>query len=458
MRARAEEILGRALVAKEFNEEDHPRDEHGRFTNGSTSGVDVPNLSRNASEGFTVDPFTGKAPTTGYMVARSMYGEIVKTNNVEDTAKALRAYADKHAHVFAEDPSLYLGGWRDKATGQFYLDVCDNVSDREKAVELGANRDQKAIFHLDTFDEIPTGGTGEGNGRRGFDRNPDEIYGTGTVVRKSAGELFSVVGRGEGRLGYGGGSKDSFVLKEFDESQHPRDAHGRFAPAETHDAIDNATSTSELGDILRSHFGYLELTGFGNRNLSVDKVKDLTRSLVDLRSQFPQAKITGITIKNLPEHVGAQTRTTVNRYTGQIADQEIVMNTKMVNKNDSEFFDSLWAESRDKGYSMRVPESVSMIEANLTHEYAHALDYSRPNGARSALPVYSIASEMVKDPQSPSYGERVDDVLKTQTSEYGRTSERERVAEAFVDTRYNGENAYPLSREITARLIAEGLK
>lgn len=235
--AAAEVLYNHGLIAglrKEWDESVHPRDEHGRFGSGN-DGLDIPALAHDAGEGFSIDPHTGKSPTTGYMVARSQYGTVIDTKTEADTAKALRDFADKHAHLFEEDKSLYLGGWRDQATGKFYLDVVDNVKDEDKAVALGRNRDQISVFNIETFQEIKTGGTGEGNGKPEFDRHPDDIFGEGTVVRKSARELHPAFGQREGRLGDGSSEEDSELLKEWSEDAHPRDETGKFASSATAD-------------------------------------------------------------------------------------------------------------------------------------------------------------------------------------------------------------------------------
>lgn len=241
----AEVLYNHGLISglkKEWSEELHPRDEHGRFGDGNP-GLDIPNLAHEAGEGFSIDPHTGRSPTTGFMVARSMYGAVIDTKNEEDTAKALRDYADKHAHLFDEDKSLYLGGWRNSENGKLYLDVVDNVANESDAVALGRNRDQISVFNIETFTEIPTGGTGEGNGKPEFDRHPDEILGEGTVVRKSARELHPAFGRREGRVGDGSGEEDSEQLaKEWDESNVERDEHGRFATKDGGDSSDNKKS------------------------------------------------------------------------------------------------------------------------------------------------------------------------------------------------------------------------
>lgn len=52
------------------------------------------------------------------------------------------------------------GGWYDRASGKTYLDIFAVVRSRNMAVTLGERFNQKAILHLRSFQEIPTGGDG----------------------------------------------------------------------------------------------------------------------------------------------------------------------------------------------------------------------------------------------------------------------------------------------------------
>ena len=57
-----------------------------------------------------------------------------------------------------------LGGWYDTKSKQLYLDVAAAVADEEVAIKLGKQFNQKAVFNLERFEEISTGGTGEKTG------------------------------------------------------------------------------------------------------------------------------------------------------------------------------------------------------------------------------------------------------------------------------------------------------
>jgi hypothetical protein len=61
----------------------------------------------------------------------------------------------------------YLGLWHNKDDGQVYLDISENIQDRETARNLGAKRDQISIWDVTNFAEIETGGTGNVGKDRG---------------------------------------------------------------------------------------------------------------------------------------------------------------------------------------------------------------------------------------------------------------------------------------------------
>ena len=61
-------------------------------------------------------------------------------------------YIGQHAQKLMSNPSLCLGTWVNE--GIVYLDLSENIQSRERALELGRERSQLAIFNLDTFEEV----------------------------------------------------------------------------------------------------------------------------------------------------------------------------------------------------------------------------------------------------------------------------------------------------------------
>jgi 8-oxo-dGTP pyrophosphatase MutT (NUDIX family) len=239
------------------------------------------------------------------------------------------------------------------------------------------------------------------------------------------------------------GKAFSEVVKEWDESKVERDERGRFAPVDAQEAINEARHDGHLTEILRQTYGNIMTVGFGNRNLNLEKLKEMTRALVVVRDAYPQATVNRIEVRTMPSHEFGRTETMVNRVTGEVTSQFIVINSKMVNNNDSDRLDE---EIRAKGD--HAGSAVSAIESTIIHEYGHALDYSRPQGTRDPISIYDTARGL-----SESLGMSPEDIIKTQTSAYAGRNARETVAEAFVDVVTLGNDASPLSKALTEKLL-----
>ena len=103
-----------------------------------------------ANGGLTIKPFTGEKPQTGYMVA--LQGHELKVPVTEFFTGLVADYIGEHAQKLMDNPRLCLGTWVNE--GAVYLDLSENVGSREKALELGRERNQIAIFNLETFEEV----------------------------------------------------------------------------------------------------------------------------------------------------------------------------------------------------------------------------------------------------------------------------------------------------------------
>lgn len=100
--------------------------------------------------GLTVKPFTGEKPSGGYMVA--LQGFELKVPVSEFFTGIVVDYIEQHAQKLMDNPSLCLGTWVNE--GIVYLDLSENIQSRDKALELGKERGQLAIFNLETFEEV----------------------------------------------------------------------------------------------------------------------------------------------------------------------------------------------------------------------------------------------------------------------------------------------------------------
>lgn len=103
-----------------------------------------------ANGGLTIKPFQNEKPETGYMVALQGYELQVPVS--EFFTGVVADYIGEHAQKLMANPSLCLGTWINE--GVVYLDLSENIASREKALELGRERHQLAIFNLETFEEV----------------------------------------------------------------------------------------------------------------------------------------------------------------------------------------------------------------------------------------------------------------------------------------------------------------
>jgi hypothetical protein len=138
-----------------------PRDSHGRWTKFGGVGEAVKVMEKER-EGFSVSPYSGSAPSGGYMVALDGHTHRYPAAILDDPEKLHKAIDDM---LMAERESfqgrdMYLGGWVED--GKLWLDPSQNVPDRATAEQLGRARDQVGIFDLNTFSTINTGGSGGG--------------------------------------------------------------------------------------------------------------------------------------------------------------------------------------------------------------------------------------------------------------------------------------------------------
>jgi len=92
------------------------------------------------------------APKSGYMVALTG-GLVCKESELE---KVMFRYLHDHHHITTGE-NYYFGLWL--KDGVAYLDVSQNIQDKEYAVFQGIARGQKSIYHIDSnkIIDLPTG-------------------------------------------------------------------------------------------------------------------------------------------------------------------------------------------------------------------------------------------------------------------------------------------------------------
>lgn len=141
-----------------------PRDDHGRWSQGGSAASDR-DLGTQAAEGvrqggFSLHPYRGGAPKTGYQVALKGMTQQFPMQRVTKTAlvKAIREFRHTHRDLMTPGGRFYIGGWVHEGT--LFLEPSERVSRRADAIRLGQERDQISVWDNAGFHEIPTGGTG----------------------------------------------------------------------------------------------------------------------------------------------------------------------------------------------------------------------------------------------------------------------------------------------------------
>lgn len=136
-------------------------DFHGnQYTTGEGVAQEVAEKVRE-NGGLSVKLIDGSEPIKGFMVATdSKFGAVVDEKDFFDPAKTediLNDYLLKHQAELGKENN-YLGLWLND--GKVYLDVSENIEDKEAAIKAGQDRDQISIWDVAAQDEVPTGGTG----------------------------------------------------------------------------------------------------------------------------------------------------------------------------------------------------------------------------------------------------------------------------------------------------------
>lgn len=149
-------------------------------------------------DGFTLRPGAGTPVTSGYVVALdNALSQVVPAAEFRKNGREIvRKYLLKVRSAARSNPKVMFGGWFDRDNGVYVLDHVEvfpnNAVGRKNALRAGVERDQRSIFHLDTMEEIDTGGTG------GYSERTDKRDGTGDGVRS---RVAGYDGRGDRRSG-----------------------------------------------------------------------------------------------------------------------------------------------------------------------------------------------------------------------------------------------------------------
>lgn len=115
----------------------------------SVTGQIADILTKNG--GFTMNPFSGIAPTQGWAFSPSKSTE--RVFDFMPTAMDLQQYIVEHAAELRK-PGMFLGGWRDETSGKVYIDISKVFDDKARAAAEKQARaaGQLAMFNLGTFE------------------------------------------------------------------------------------------------------------------------------------------------------------------------------------------------------------------------------------------------------------------------------------------------------------------
>lgn len=222
------------LEEKEFNEEDHPRDADGRFTwagEGTAAGELASEIRKQG--GFTYQPITHIHPDTGKMVSRPGHEKQFKGMA---TALQIKAYLDANAVEF-KDPDAYAGGWFNPEDKTTYLDISERYETDAEAKQASIEAKQEAYYDLATGETTYVRARDKENHGNSLEEaitarpqeNAARPVPPGDDTRRDSGHDRRLLG--DGRAG-GIWEELRFLLKDFNEEDHPRDEAGRFTFSE----------------------------------------------------------------------------------------------------------------------------------------------------------------------------------------------------------------------------------
>lgn len=142
---------------------DQPRDDHGKWTSDGSGDASGQQLASGVHpEGFTIHPYRGSAPKTGYQVALTGHTEKhpeAVLNDEQQLAQILLNHRVNNAEVYKRGGNVYVGGWVHE--GSLWIEPSEHFESREQAIQAGVDRNQISIWDNAKGEEIATGGTGQ---------------------------------------------------------------------------------------------------------------------------------------------------------------------------------------------------------------------------------------------------------------------------------------------------------
>ena len=110
---------------------------------------------RNNPDGFTLNPRTFEPVSGGFVVAPLKEAEVIVGQDLPE--EVILGYIEDNKDISrATGKPVYLGGWFDSESQQYFLDNTLIVPTAEEALYIAEAADQLAIFDLNNFEEIRT--------------------------------------------------------------------------------------------------------------------------------------------------------------------------------------------------------------------------------------------------------------------------------------------------------------
>ena len=342
----------------------HDQKTHGNWaTGGMGAGVADSILLRvRENGGLSVNMVDGSEPTSGYMVAKgAQFGSVVSADDFYDPIKGPKILADyfkKHKKELGRGKN-YLGLWHNKDDGQVYLDVSENIQDRERAISAGQNQDQISIWDVTNFAEIETGGTGNvGKTRSGRDTKEHRGY-ERFRNRSLRPENLGEVGKAYKVIRFAPGLIPVFKHQEHDQSTHGSWARGVSAEDEALiNEMENLGPAKE--DILNAikggeQAGYSDLIDYVNNDaeeygLATEGIDErVAERLEKLQEEFPNHEYTEQEKATIYEDVQSEMiQEHVDADDGSIAEAWQAENGGSYNPEDLQgYFDDVYGMSHE---------------------------------------------------------------------------------------------------------------
>lgn len=276
---------------------EHDQKTHGSWATGMGAGVADSILTRvRENGGLSVNMVDGSEPTSGYMVAKgAQYGSIVDAVDFYDPVKGPKALADymkKHKDQLGGGKN-YLGLWHNTADGKVYLDVSENIQNKERAISAGQKQDQISIWDVVNFAEIETGGTGNvektGNSRTASKYFGDERFRDRSIRPENLGE----VSKAYKVIKFAAGLIPTFkhLQGQHDQSTHGAWANGGYTDEEasriaamenlgpTFDDLNSLSESMEQADM--SDLKMMVENDQGLYNQAIDGIEERVAALVE---------------------------------------------------------------------------------------------------------------------------------------------------------------------------------